>query len=97
MSKILTMNEIKKKVVPLLKPYGVTRAGLFGSAARGETGPKSDIDLLVELTKPISLFEFIRLQQKLEDNLGRRVDLVEYQALKPRLKPYIMNDYKPLL
>ena len=58
---------------------------------------KSDIDILVEIEKPIGLFEFVALQQKLEVELGRRVDLVERDALKPRLKPYVMKDYLPLL
>ena len=88
---------IRKKVLPILKPYGVTRAGLFGSTARGGATVKSDIDILVEIGKPIGLFEFVALQQKLGSVLGRRVDLVEKSALKPRLIPYVMEDYTSLL
>lgn len=91
------IKEIKKRVLPILKPYKVTRAGLFGSIARGEATAKSDIDILVEIGKPIGLFEFVRLERKLEEALGRRVDLVERSALKPRLKPYVMKDYLSLL
>ncbi len=88
---------IKKMVLPILKPYRVTRAGLFGSFARGEATAKSDVDILVEIGKPIGLFEFIRLERKLEEVLGRRVDLVEHSTLKPRIKPYVMKDYLSLL
>lgn len=91
------IQEIKKKVLPVLKLYGVTRAGLFGSAARGEAGPKSDIDLLVEIKKNISLLDFIHLEHLLEKALKREVDLVEYDAIKPALKDYILKDHIPLL
>lgn len=93
----MDISTIKQKVLPVFKPYGVTRAGLFGSAARGEEHAESDIDMLVEITKPIGLIQFARLRQQLGDALGRPVDLVEYQTVKPRLKPYIMKDYLPLL
>lgn len=90
------IKEIKKRVLPILKPY-VTRAGLFGSAARGEATINSDVDILVEIKNPIGLFEFVRLQRKLGEALGQRVDLVEHGTLKPRIKPYVMKDYLPLL
>lgn len=97
MKRTLSVQEIKKKVVPILKPYGVKRAGLFGSAARGDLTVGSDVDLLVDITKPIGLFEFVRLERELEEALGRKVDLVERKSLKPRLKPYVMKDYRSIL
>lgn len=93
----MELNELKQKILPVLKPYGVTRAGLFGSAARGEDTSDSDIDLLVEITKPISLLGFVHLEHKLEEVLGKKVDLVEYDAIKPLLKKYILKDHIPLL
>jgi len=97
MNPVKDITTIKKKILPILKPYGITRAGLFGSVARGEATAKSDIDILVEIDKPIGLFEFVALQIKLERVLGRRVDLVEHSALKSRLKPYVMRDYVPFV
>ena len=96
MKRATDIKEIKKRVLPILKPYA-TRAGLFGSAARGEATEKSDIDILVEIKKPIGLFEFVRLERKLGEALGRRVDLIERSTLKPRIKPYVTKDYLPLL
>lgn len=88
----MTIDEIKRKITPLLKTYRVTRAGLFGSAARGEMGAESDIDVLVDLRKGASLFEFIELKQKLEEILDRRVDVVEYENIKPALKESILKN-----
>ena len=64
----------------------------FGSFATGKAKPKSDIDILVELGNKISLLQFIGIKYELEDLLGRKVDLVEYQAIKSRLKERIMAE-----
>ncbi|MEW5907780.1 MAG: nucleotidyltransferase family protein [Patescibacteria group bacterium] len=90
----MTIQAIKKKIVPVLKRQGVTKAALFGSCARGETKKRSDIDLLVKLKKGKSLFDFVGLKLELEDKLGKKVDLVEYTAIKPLLKDYILKDEK---
>ncbi len=89
--------ELKQKISPLFRAFGVTRAGLFGSAARGEMRPDSDIDLVVEITKDISLLGFIDLKLQLEEALHRSVDLVEYAALKPLLKEHILKEQISLL
>jgi len=84
------IDTIKRKALPILKEAGVTRSSVFGSVVRGETKRHSDIDILVELPKDKSLFDFADLQLKLEEALGKKVDLVEYIAIKPRLKDYIL-------
>ncbi len=78
--------------LPVLKKYGIKRAALFGSVARGQALETSDIDMLVEPPDDISLFDFIDIQLALENVLGKKVDLVAYDAIKPRLKPYILHD-----
>ena len=93
----MQIDEIKTKILPLLQSHGVSRVGLFGSAARGEMNESSDIDILVDIKKDISLLEFIDIKQKLEEKLGRNVDLVEYQALKPALKNQILQSQVVLL
>lgn len=60
------------------------RVRLFGSAARGEDGPDSDIDLLVDFDADSSLFDLIRLARELEALLGRPVDVVSAGGLKER-------------
>lgn len=88
---------IQQKTVPLFRQYGVRKASLFGSVARGEHRRNSDVDILVEMPKMSGLFDLLALQSDLEEILSRRVDLVEYDSIKPRLKPYILRDQTALL
>ncbi len=85
------LEDIKKKAVPILKEAGVTRSSIFGSYVRGEAKEDSDIDILVDLPRGKGLFEFIGLQQKLEEALGKKVDLGEYSTLKPRIKDSVLS------
>lgn len=79
-------------IVPILTRHRIKRAGIFGSVAKGNATSQSDIDILVELGSEISLLDFVGIKYELEDHLGRKVDLVEYQAIKPRLKNRIMSE-----
>ena len=90
----MTIESIKKQIVPILKRQEVIRAALFGSASRGEMKKRSDIDILVKLKMGKSLFDFVRLKIELEEKLGKKVDLVSYGAIKPRLKDIILKDEK---
>lgn len=75
-----------------LARVGVRRLGVFGSVARGEAGPDSDVDILVEFNTVPDLFEFAALRDRLAEILGRPVDLTTPQALKPRLRSRILNE-----
>lgn len=86
------IEEIKGKITPMLRSAGVRKAALFGSVARGEAGPESDIDILVDMPHNISLLDVIGLKLDLEELLGKKVDLVQYDAIKPLIRPYIMKD-----
>ena len=73
----------------------MVEAAIFGSVARGEAKAGSDLDILVKLPeKKMSLFEYIRMKNELTDELGVKVDLVNKDKIKPRLKPYIMKDLR---
>ena len=91
------IEEIKKKAVPILIEAGVTRSSLFGSVVRGEARGDSDIDMLVEIPRGISLFDFVDLQLKLEQVLNRKVDLGEFSTIKPRLREYILQEAVQIL
>ncbi len=72
--------------------YGVTSLSIFGSVARGEAGPESDVDVLVEFGVPVGLFEFVRFQQFLEKLLGQRVDLATVGALRENMREQILRE-----
>ena len=93
----MNIEEIKHKIVPILKQGGVNKAAIFGSVARGEERPDSDIDILVEISKPYGLFEFVNIKHSLEDALDKKVDLVDYQAIKPRIKDNILASQVQIL
>lgn len=88
----MLIEEIKVLLIPALQKHQIKRAGVFGSTATGNARKKSDIDLLVEFGHPISLLEFVRIKFELEALLGKKVDMVEYQAIKPRLKQRIYSE-----
>ena len=83
--------------MPIMKKYGVRKAALFGSFVRREMKGNSDIDVLVEIGDDASLLDFIELKQKLEEKLGKKVDLVEYDTLKPLIKENILKEQVVLL
>jgi len=72
--------------------HGVKSIRLFGSIARNEATPDSDIDLLVEFNRPTGLFAFFRLQNFLEKLLGRKVDLGTPDGLKPRIREHVLRE-----
>jgi len=88
----MTIDDIKKKIAPVLKQYGVEYAGVFGSVARGEDTPESDIDILIALQHPVSLLKFFALNDELESVLGRRVDLVTENSLNRHVRPFALAD-----
>ena len=75
-----------------LREAGVKSLKLFGSVVRGEAGPESDIDILVEFFRPIGLLAFVGLKHRLAELLGRPVDLVTPEALKSPLRDGILNE-----
>ena len=82
-----------------VRSLGVRRLGLFGSFARNDPTPESDIDVLVEFEPGQKTFDnFIRLVFLLEDLLHRPVEVVTTESLSPYLRPYIMKEveYVPL-
>ena len=92
-----TIDQVKRTARPILERFGATRAGIFGSLARGELKQRSDIDILVEIPEPIGLIAFVGLRQELAKALGRNVDVVEYETIKPRIKEQVLAEEIPIL
>ena len=86
------IRELRRLKPELRKHYPISELGVFGSWVRGEQGPDSDLDILVDFDGPIRLIAFVGLQQDLSDALGLRVDLVMKDAAKPRIKEHILAE-----
>lgn len=88
---ILTLRACKED---FHRRYGVAAIGVFGSYARGEQGPNSDIDLLVDFEHPCGLIAFERLAVELSSLLGVPVDLVTRKALKPAIGVRVLGELR---
>ncbi len=86
------LEQIKKTVTPLLEENDVSFAAVFGSHARGEAGPESDIDLVVRFAKPKSLFDLVRLERSLAEAMRKKVDLLTEKSISPYLKDRILRE-----
>ena len=86
------MNEIRNNMPYLQEKYRVKSIGLFGSYIRGEQKERSDVDMLVEFDHPVTLLEFVALENILNEMIGKKVDLVMKNALKPRIGERILKE-----
>lgn len=91
-----TIFEKKNEIVKLAAVHGATNVRIFGSTARGEDDPNSDVDLLVEFDEDRSLFDLIRLREELAQLLGRQVDVVTTEALNSRIRQDVLREALPL-
>ncbi len=87
------LKKITPKIVNILRSYPIKKAGIFGSYAQGKQKKQSDVDILIDITdRKMSLLDFIHIKHELEDSLGKKVDLVEYDALKPLIKERVLHE-----
>lgn len=88
---------ILRTALPDLRERWPIRAlAVFGSVARREAGPTSDLDILVEFDEPIGLSAFLALEERLTMLAGRRVELVSRAALKPHIGGHVLREAIPL-
>jgi len=88
--------EIKEKISPILHAYGIKKASIFGSVSRGDDNPDSDVDLLIELGRPMDLYAYIDLQDEIEKKLQKKVDIVTNKSLNKFIAPYIIQELKTI-
>ncbi len=86
-----------QKLIEVLKRHGIKKMKIFGSYARGEERPDSDLDIIVEFTERKSLREFVGIEQELEDALKIKVDLLMESSISPYLKERIEKEAKVVL
>ena len=86
------VEELKSKIIPVLQQHDVIHAAIFGSFARGEEKEDSDLDILVELGEGKSLLDLAALKLELEETLRRKIDVVTYNALHPRIRERVLEE-----
>lgn len=82
----------KSEVMRLARIHGARDVRVFGSVARGDAGPDSDIDFLVDMESGRSLLDLVAFWQELEDLLGRKVDVLTDGGVSPYLKDQIYSE-----
>ena len=91
------LKDKRDEIMRIAASYGARNVCVFGSRARGEAGPDSDIDMLVKLDPGRSLLDIIAIKQDLEDQLGCEVDVVTEAAISPYIRDYMGVDLAALL
>jgi hypothetical protein len=86
------LSSLKKLKEEVAREYSVKTIGVFGSVARSEETDQSDVDLLVEFSKPVGFVTFMRLENFLSERLGERVDLVTADSLKPMIRQDVLAE-----
>jgi len=89
------MEEIDvRKLIDVCRKYKVSKVALFGSFARGDAGPDSDIDLLITFSDRVGFLTLAKLERELSEVLHRIVDLLTEQSISPYLKDQILSEQK---
>lgn len=91
------MDEMIEKLIHILKKHGAKKIEIFGSYARGEAKPGSDLDVIIEFEERKSLLELVGIEQELEDHLGIKVDLLTEASISPYLIDKIKKESKMVL
>ncbi len=92
--KLELLSAHREQIARLCRRYDVRSLKVFGSVARREAEPGSDVDLLVSFSRPVGLLHLVRLERELSDVLGVPVDLVTEKALSPYIRARVLADAK---
>ncbi len=88
----IALDMIFKKIASILASHGAKRVRVFGSYARGEANPESDIDVIVEFSGRKSLLDIVGIEQEISDTLGIKVDLINEKFISPYLIDRIKSE-----
>jgi len=87
----MDIQAVKDQIIPIIKKYHVSRASLFGSIVSGTMHAESDIDILIELPEGSSLMDRARVKIALEEQFGRKVDVLNFHGIKDHAKKSILS------
>ena len=93
----MTIAALSSELIPVLKEYKIIRGSLFGSFARGDQQENSDVNLLIDTNGKLNLFDILRLERKLAERVSRKVDLVEFDAIKSSIREQVLKETIQLL
>ncbi len=88
--------KILERLVDYLKTTGAERILLFGSQARGEAKPKSDVDIVVRFKKPKSLLQLVHIELEASEKIGKKVDLLTEKSVHPYVAERVYREAKVL-
>ncbi len=84
--------EIKEKIISILVKHGIKRILVFGSYARNEATPKSDLDLIVDFPEGISLLDHVGIEIELSEALNMKIDLLSRNGISPYFKDHVLEE-----
>ncbi|MDY0151917.1 MAG: nucleotidyltransferase family protein [Candidatus Cloacimonas sp.] len=86
------LKKVYKAIEPFIEEFGISQIRIFGSYARGEETPQSDIDIIVDIGKQIGIYQFIGLKQDIEATLNKNIDLFKPNTLEAFIKDQILAE-----
>lgn len=87
------LNNIKNRLIPILRQNNVIKASIFGSYARGEETKKSDIDMMIKYKGKMSLLDLIGLEQELEEKTGIKFDITTYKSINHLIRDQVYKEH----
>ena len=93
---VTTLRSRRAVILDMARKHGARNVRVFGSVARGDAGPDSDVDILVELEPGRSLLDHAALMLDLSDLLGCKVDVVTDRGMRPRIRDRVLREAVPL-
>jgi len=91
-NKLHLKEEIKEKIISILVKHGIKRILVFGSYARNEATPKSDLDLIVDFPEGTSLLDHIGIEIEISEALNMKIDLLSRNGISPYIKDHVLKE-----
>jgi predicted nucleotidyltransferase len=91
------LKDYQQLILPVLKRFEIKRAAIFGSVAKGNHTAESDIDLLIEPAKGFTLYKMLQLESEIGQIIERKIDIVEFSALKSSIKNEVLQSAVTIL
>ena len=88
----MNFEKLKRNILGVIANYPVKRAAVYGSFARGDSTDGSDVDLLIETSKPVTIFQILQLEIDISEITRRKTDIVEYAAIKDSIRERVLAE-----